>query len=121
MEKTKLKEVKSRQRDYRIGITLPKATIDALLGVDKEKRDKTFSKILEGVLDTFTPPTTVEGAKFSRVQLSRRYGAGSMIFFKIDANLHGRKDEAIASIKMRGGRAYFNELIFKELIKKFGA
>lgn len=110
-----------RQRDYRIGVTLPKKTIEAMGGADKEKRDKIFSKILEAVLDSFTPPTIVEGAKFSRVQLHRRYGAGKMIFFKIDASLHGRKDAAIASIKMRGGRAYFNELIFQAIIQKFGA
>ncbi len=109
-----------RQRDYRIGVTLPQKTIDAMGGENKEKRDKIFSKILEEILNSFVPPPIVEGAKFSRVQLRRRYGVGKMIFFKIDASLHGRKDEAIASIKMRGGRAYFNELIFKAIIKRFG-
>lgn len=110
-----------RQRDFRIGVTLPKKTIEAMGGGDKEKRDKAFSEILDAVLNSFTPPAIIEGAKFSRVQLCRWYGAGEMIFFKIDASLHGRKDKAIESIKIRGGRAYFNELIFKSIIKKFGA
>ena len=117
MEKEKL-----RKRDYRIGVVLPTATIEAMGGKNKELRDKNYSVVLSDILDYFTPPTIADGLSYSRKQISRTYKKPiQKIFFTVSLDLHKSKEQIIKGYNLVGIAAYVNDLVFRELIKRFGA